>query len=1311
MSHSFIDNDQGYDASPKVYVNNMNTRHATVGLPNQRPKNNNNKDTWLLLRGNDGLTDNAEFAGVGRNAGSRLTSDRKPSTSNGGAQVAWNRAGVPTTAQGEAVHPNLQDVYSRIMRRLQRQMNYAELPRTSLAEQYGVDLELQCEAEEAVAAATTTSQQGDGGYREGHGAGPPRSNSISDNNNGSSSSATAAGPLSALSSTQVPLALADTELDALREDTQLNSKSLSQPASRSRRSNNSNNSRRGGGAAAARAGVGAGGTELNGMPSKDGGPHGGGGGGGAKSTSRLLQFKQRPLPTSGDAGDAFEDGDGTTTSGTSCGGARSDADVEREIAEEPCPRPLRLVVQHVIDTLEKKMTLAESGSLRDCIVFSFESRALLDRLLREIPLYTQYTAFENKGGTGSNGVTQAVSGVYQQLRKRPVLLPRGEYVEDAATGAIRAELVSDTNGGFNHSHEDVSSSFAAAATHLPSINVLPTPSLIPCASNADYNGDAQTTPLPEVVLPVGYGKSSRLTASAARNNANHNASPLSANSRSNAFGVRGGSATTTGGGSDCGGPLQHQNSFHYSILRDHLSAANASVPLAADSHGDVSEFTPSECAERQPRHHGGGGSAGEANVPFTAEAAAATAAAHRATQLVSVGTITEENGVTTVPEAEYAALKQQMQELQTQLADAQQHRSALAEQLCEEAQYTDQKKRIIQYLRETLVRECNMLRTQLRHAAGATAAAAATTTTTTASPAPGKSCLYTSRSALGSGVSNAVFFKEASTALGGLNASTHSYARMHKQSNGAARAAPTLMGTPTLQQQQQPLPKITFDHPDESESLGSVYGGNYGVTMSGAGDGGGGGRPFPQPHHSGVGNNNNNNLSIGGGIHGSLGFSTSVWKVEAVESLLDLALLAVEDEAVLPPNAAQQLQSGHGDKELLRSGFRKNAKQQLDELRVDFEEREQALKKALLQQTAEHNYVVAELQAEVKRLRALTDTTYVRNTLQAGVSQIRAELTRVRMHVAEQLHFFRAVLHSSGQGLLHRAALVDSTMSDNVALTSTLNALKESIESANTLFLPMLTREYECGYHPWPLKERNTRDPLGHIVQLRFGSAEVVRLRDSLTEFGRLYVAVHQYVMGHAVLPESARPTTGRPLEQLCAALALNPTSHTDVVFAARRCHDVEGQLRRKLARLQSRILWNAYQQRTYRERSMAALTEAGIDPRVTTLPVARCIDVLAQERGDLLQARVKVQRERSENAKELYRLWREKGIDIMEGYPTPQTQRNRLALLSSSSSSAAAGGEDGVAIKRTSRTPRFSLALKQGQEADGIGAAGSINF
>ena len=63
-----------------------------------------------------------------------------------------------------------------------------------------------------------------------------------------------------------------------------------------------------------------------------------------------------------------------------------------------------------------------------------------------------------------------------------------------------------------------------------------------------------------------------------------------------------------------------------------------------------------------------------------------------------------------------------------------------------------------------------------------------------------------------------------------------------------------------------------------------------------------------------------------------------------------------------------------------------------------------------------------------------------------------------------------------------------------------------------------------------------------------------------------------------------------------------------------------------------------------------------------------------------------------------------------MEGYPTPQTQRNRLALLSSSSN-AAAGEEDGVAIKRTLRTPRFSLALKQGQETDGIGAAGSINF
>jgi hypothetical protein len=1251
MSRAFVDNGQGYDASPRVYVNNMNTPHPTDNLPERRPTPRS------LMRGNGSLVGNSNGAHT-LYAGSNLNTSHGPSSSaagmqahayagggsgKGGGRSAFTRNTTPTTARGDELHPNLHDVYSRIMRRLQRQMNYAELSRAPLAEQYGVDLELQCEVE---AAALEQQQHDDGGEHDGGRGGN------SNVHNHSCAAVGGGGDAMMMMTDSLPQtsrAPVNNELDALDEDsrpTSHNHSSVLHPRLPGSSSNNNS--------------VNAHGAPGNAEPSRAQGSQEAttrsGAGGGA---SRLLQFKQQQLPTIRAAGaDSFDDG--AVTDGKSAAGTRSDVDVEREMAEQPCPRPLRLVVQHVLDTLQKKMSLAESGSLRDCIAFSFECRALLDRLLKEIPLYTQYTntftsATAGSGGSSSGAVQQAVSEIYQQLRKRPVLLPRGAYVEEAATGAIRAELIASENG-----NDDLGAGVSlssAATTRLPNIHVLPL-----TGANAVEAHEGQSTgytALPELSLPAGYGKSARLAAAGS--------SQLSQKSG--------------------------QRSFRHPILRDHLSAADGWSTFAAESFGDVSELTTSGYAEAQAGINGGG--AGR-SVYVTPDAAAA----HRATQLVSVGTITDDNGVTTVPRADYAALQQRVEELQNQLAEAKHHRSALADQLCEEAQYTDQKKRIIQYLRETLVRECNMLRTQLHHAASPSSLA----------PTTGKGPYAQRGGGNGGALGSTGLFKESSVALAGSGTSMHnSHARQQlKQSTGATLSSSTTMGVSVLLQQQQ---KASVDHPSEnSGSLGSVYGDNSSVTANGGGaKRSTAGRPSPQSHHTG----NNNASIIIGGNRGSPGPSTSVAgsggnghysradaatfqaEVDAVHSLLDLALLAVEEESVLPSHTAQLLKSGHGDKDVLRSGFRKNAKQQLDELRVDFEGRQQALKRTLLQQTAEHNYVVAEQQSEVNRLRALTDTSRVRDTLQKSVAEIRAQLNRVRMQVAEQLHFFKAILHSTGQGLLHRAALVDSTMSDNVALSSTLGAMEELIESANSLFLPMLTHEYECGYHPWPLKVRNTRDPLSRVVQLRFGTAEVVQLRGPLTEFGKLYVAIHQYVMDHAVLPESARPTTGKPLEDLCAALALNPISNTEVVFAARRCHDMEGQLRKKLARLQSRILWNAYLQRTYTERSVAALAEAGIDPRVATLPVARRLDALAQQRGDLLHARVKLQRERSDNAKELYRLWSEREIDIMEGYPTPQTQRNRLALLSSTG--AAGAGEDGGAVvNANTRSARRPLLLKR---------------
>ncbi|KAK7195182.1 hypothetical protein NESM_000442700 [Novymonas esmeraldas] len=1222
MSRAFVE-DGGRERSQsngqRVYVNNMNTLHATTSLPERAHYTHNERN--VEAPGSSARQYAGSLIPSQSNHDGGESQEQSRQTQRGAARASTSqqqpqRGAAAVTASGEAVHANLQDVYQRIMRRLQRRMNYAELSRVSLAEQYGVDLLLECERdEEALQAAAGRQEQRRQSTKRRSRPSPVRE---SVNNATSMKRTTDRGDGDALTrSASRPFADYQGGMPAERESPLL-------------RTSSPNTSR------------------------------GAGGGAGAGGPSRLLQFKQmgtrsRPSTVAGGilapAASAVSE-----PSGASAAATAQEGELENDLATQPCPRPLRLVIRHVVETLQKKMSLAEGGSMTDCIVFSFESRALLDRLLKEIPLYAQYNASRGPVGVAAGPPTvtaqqqQDIAQVYQELRKKPVLLPRAGYVEDPVTGAIRGELldVTATRGeSVRASTAAVPAAAAVVAASLPSI--APTARGLSIGGGGGGGGVAAfmsaTTAPEDLPLPSGYGKSSRLTgvAHGGVTAANATAAPIA---------------------------QQQQQQHRLPVLRDHLTRASAAS--AARGSPSVSEATAAPDSAAVTMEAGVSCSLFADAAPPAGVALTAFATAHRATRLVSVGTTTEENGLTTVPMVDHVALQRRLEALEAELADEKVHRTALADQLCTEAHYTDQKKRVLQYLRETLVRECAMLRAQLRLASsrvlqlqqqqqqqqqhvpprGVPAAAAA---------------------------SGSFDPHEAGNASLPASAAT----RAHKQS-AAAGASTTSLSPPSVglsrrhhSQRLSAQPRLSY-----SGSIGSVYGG---------GGGGGGGRSAGAQRQLSTGS-----VSLGASLSVAPGVMSGAFvpgagggsavaaaidaqqssDLEAVQSLLDLVLLAVEEDAVVPHHTLLMVRHGNTDADVVASGFRKDPKQQIDELRTEFDERQNLLKKSMLARTAEQNYIVTEQRREVERLRALTDTTRVRAILQQHVTSLRTELHQLRTYVAEQLHFFKAILQNTAQSLLRRSTLVDKTLGENLILTSTVSAMREMIESASALLMPMLTNEYKCGYHPWPLKLRNTIDPLSHVIHLRYGAGEVVRLRDSLNIFGQLYCAMHRFIMHQVVLPDSTRPSAGKPLQQLCGALALNPLSHTDVIFAARHAYDAEVQLCRRLARLNARLLWNAHLQRAFTDRSVAALVAAGLNPRFTALPVAGRINLLAQERAALLQARVTVQRERAENAKGAYRLWREKEIDISEGYPTPQTQRNRLALLSGNS-----GGNNTMAV------------------------------
>ncbi|KAG5509974.1 hypothetical protein GH5_07822 [Leishmania sp. Ghana 2012 LV757] len=1193
--------DGHHGSGNRVYVNNMNTPYPTVSLPERTTcslRERNTEEPRLTTDMYVGARVKPINALHHRPDTRRATGGLPPSAlADSESTAAQQHGAAPLTVDGEAVHANLQDVYKRIMRRLQHQINYAELSRITLAEQYGVDVQLECERNQQDLKVAE--------HRRQH------------------STKRRSPPLPSTSTASSPIKRGPDGPDA---------GAVSGLASRFSK---------GFRVSTVTAKV----PEHDPPRTRDDSPTAkNDGGSGGRGSSRLTQFK-------------------VTDHRSGAGGARApvaaaeeDGELERDIAGQPCPLPLRLVIQHVLSTLRKKMSLAESGSLKDCIVFSFESRALLDRLLKEIPLYSQYSA--SRGTAAIGAAQQGIAQVYHELRKKPLFVPRADYVEDPVTGAIRGQIVGEGPARSEPARASGTST-SAAAVLLPAI--------VNVSRNFDTGGSGHlgaftdgADALDDPQLPSGYGKSSRL----------NGATPQ---------------------GETAVGCVGHAPQRRH-VLRDHMSGDGAAGGGSPHSFNDVAATLESAAVAKE--------TASSRNVLAEASVTppSAFAAAHRATRLVSVGTVTEENYLTTVPKADYAALQQQMEMLEAQLADAHMHRSALADQLCEEAHYTEQKKRVLQYLRETLVRECTMLRSQLHLASGRVQQL---------QQQQHSQQQLLRGAALSSGVNDAT--------NEGPNSSMFVFGatRTHKQHGPttAPSMALSLSGDGHFKQHRSHSRRISGQRLSMSGSIGSACGGIYG--------GGHGRSTKMQSHANGASVPSGASLSAippGAGapasgipsfcVIGSTGVTSAVVDepqpndLEAVTSLLDLVLLAVEEDAKLPSHTLQVVRGGRADMEAVKFDFRKDAKQQIDGLRVTFDERQNALKKSMLMRTAEHKRLVAEQQLEVARLRALTDTTQVRAMLQQHVSDLRNELHQLRMHVAEQLHFFTAVLHNTSQSLLRRSAIVDKTLSENVVLSNLVNAMRCMVESAGALLMPMLTNEYRCGYHPWPLKLRNTTDPLAHIIHLRYGPSDVIRLRDSLSVFSQLYTALHQYIVHQIVLPDSTRPSAGKPLQHLCAALALNPMSHTEVVFAARHAYDAERQLIKQLARLNAKILWNAHLQRVYTNRSLAALVEAGLSPRQAALPVAGRINALAKERAALLQARVKVQRERAENAKVAYRLWQEKEIDITEGYPAPPAQRNRLALLNGG----AAGGKSAGTVSFGSNARRGTM---QGQLNSG--AAGRL--
>lgn len=810
-------------------------------------------------------------------------------------------------------------------------------------------------------------------------------------------------------------------------------------------------------------------------------------------------------------------------------------ELERSLEQQPCPETLRLVLEQVTEVLVKKMEFAERGSLKDAFRFTFECKALLERVLKEIPDYSTFQGnAESLSTTEKGNRAVQLQELYNKFRKQPVMMRKAEYARDASTGAVVSVLQElppalsphSTRKSDDPDRSPVKASFAEKSlspkrVSSPKTTRAMTEHYSALAKDIIYGDDSVDIDEREIELPRGYGKSARIY----------------------------------------GKPMDSTRID--SMMQSHSQLVNqSSFQMRSDKHVEdlsVNKLWPRTTESPMSPMNGSMFPLGKSASSFTVgrgnfsphgsrawgrknEFSPIRSQAYQA-KLVSVGTITDDNSTNIVTRETHNKLLAYTKELETKVAQAERGMNEALEKVLREKNHNEFRNRVIRYLRETVFRECNLLRTQL------------------------------------------------------------SMAEQKETMSGTARSIPNTTR------------KSVLETPMSSRSRVNT--------------------------HMRIASSDPSSPSA---------------EVNKVQSLLDLALLAVESEGVLSRDE-WNLEVLPGEKSL------RHPMQDLDNVIAAYENRQQALKERIISMRVEHSFVLAEKETEIAALRRLNNLSFVRATLLSYVKEVKQDVLRTKNMFMGLLEDFQVALTESFDSLHSRISLSKTEVQDYENLKHSHEALVHLVHSAHNLFLPMLTNEYSHGYHPWPTKLRNTINPLAQVLQTTFGENEVTNLRKSLTLFSDLYIAIHQFVVSTVVVPNISHPVSGKALQQLCSGMVLSPLASIDLVYNIRLRYDKEIHLRKQIAKLNFKILWIGYYQVMLTERCVASLLEGQMDPHSCPLPVSRRVNKMAETRTLLSRDRASLQKERNDNVKELYRMWRDRQIDIFEGYATPRIQ-NRIAVL-----------------------------------------------
>ncbi|ORC86114.1 uncharacterized protein TM35_000301540 [Trypanosoma theileri] len=1104
----------------RVFVNNQNTRSATVTIPK------------LTKRRQTRIGDG--FKHSGRNFGGLAMAGQSSSAADDGNKNSSstekkNTRATASIVQGD-IHPHLEDVYQRVMRRLQRRANYEEVRCPSLAVQFGI------------------------------------------------------------------VDAADDEKSRERSDWDLDDHHTSLVSTSS------------------------------------------------STTAGKSSFPRRRHPQP-----HTHSGKETSRGLTNTRSTVDPLDDTGFLSQQPCPQTLRLVLEQVTGIVADKLRMADVGSLKDCLRLVFESRAMLDRLLKEIPSYSQF-----QGDVERLPTAIQLHEIYQEFRQKPIVLPSASYVRDPVSGRVVATVGEVGDDAYSSTptrrsnemkqpqpleqqqeeeeeerkeeekekdHDKERRSTISPGTPssppMPLANT-PTPGE---RSPPNSLSHVKKVALPSgisLTIPANYAKSSRTRQNTGRPSHGNKSTSGHPSRLTSAHGER-------------------AEDGRHSSMKEKRTDTSPSRPGTAGSASASAPSTSVSVANTVANVNTVGTSSsttrlgGNGNTPALMQTIPPTERWRQATQQVSAGVLTDINSSTVVSREEYEELIAYSKKLEVDIEEQKREIKELTKELNEEKAYTSQKKKVVQYLRETLYKECSVLRAQLSTAQQKQIQYQALLKEQQQQQVMAYAASLEGRGGGGGGGG------------GGANASVYEHSRLptigSTRTQGNETSVMMMSVSPGLFSVRRANPNVsvfsvarqslnTDDHNNETSH--SVIGGTSICLGSAA----------PNP----VVQQQQQQISI---------------DIGAIQSLLDLVLLAVEKDQMLPGNVSK---AKHANMNIIASAMEDDPHLREQKLREEFAERHQQIKQSYTLNRVQTTNMLAAKDEQIKYLKKSSDLHFLRRYWQEKGELLRSELRRLRYGVLDELDNLKHFVVTTMESIANRARVVDTTLRDNHSLYSTQSALRDIISSARSLLLPMMTTEYVRGYHPWPLKLRNTMDPFSHMVKARYGDGQLLMIRDELNSLSDIYVMLHHYVMKSDKILQMKRPMTGKTLEQLCSAIVLNGAATAEIWIQVREKYVREREFQKKIAKLNVSLIALLYQQRILAERSTEAIREAGMDPRLISLPAQRTINKIAENVHKVVTERAQLRKQRQDNARDVYRIWKTKQIDVNEGYPPP-TNQQRVVL------------------------------------------------